>query len=77
MKALDNPSYKPNALMNRVLEMMNFESDNQLAKALHCHRSQICGVRSKRIGISAKLLLALHDLTGLPAKELRKWGGME
>lgn len=77
MNHLSNPSYSPNRLINKVQEMMRIQSDLQLAIAISVDRTTIAKIRKKKVSVGASMLLRLHDLTGLPAKELRKWMGME
>jgi plasmid maintenance system antidote protein VapI len=72
----EGPNYRPNALFNHVLELMNLESDNQLAIALGVKRTRICNIRQRKENLSTNMLLALHDLTGLPASKLREWAGL-
>lgn len=69
---LDNPKYSPNNFLNKIIEIQGLKNDAALAKALGTNAPVISKARSRRIAIGAHLLLAVHDLTGLPAKELRK-----
>lgn len=77
MNHLSNPSYSPNRLINKVQEKMRIQSDLQLAIAISVDRTTIAKIRKKKVPVGASMLLRLHDLTGLPAKELRKWMGVE
>ncbi|WP_136420307.1 hypothetical protein [Herbaspirillum sp. ST 5-3] len=77
MNHLSNPSYSPNRLINKVQEMMRIQSDLQLAIAISVDRTTIAKIRKKKVPVGASMLLRLHDLTGLPAKELQKWMRVE
>lgn len=69
---LNNPAYSPNRMLNQIMEMKGFNSDLQLAAAMGMHRARVCRLRARKENLSATFLLALHDLTGLPAKKLRE-----
>lgn len=74
---MGNPNYSPNVMLNRVCELMGIKSDAELARNLRMYRAHICRVRSRQLKVGESMLLRLHDLTGVPAKELRKWMGVE
>jgi hypothetical protein len=76
MNLTENPKYMPNHLLDKVMEMFELDTDKALAHRLKVHPTSISKVRRREIVLGDVMLLALHDLTGLPAKELRKWGGM-
>lgn len=77
MNYLTHPAYSPNVLLNRVMEMIGVEKDAELADRIDIRADEISKVRCKRMSIGDSMLLKLHDLTGLPAKELRRWMGVE
>jgi plasmid maintenance system antidote protein VapI len=77
MTILTSPNYAPNHLLNKVMEMIDLESDAALARAIRVDPASISKVRRKVVPLGESMLLRLHELTGLPAKELRKMGGME
>lgn len=77
MNWLTDPNYDPNALFDKVMSMYGFKTNRELADAIGADQSQICTMRTKAVRVSSGMLLRLHDLTGLPAKELRRMMGVE
>jgi len=68
---LTNPDYDPNRLFDAVIARMNLKSDARLARDMDIAPSCISAMRRKKRPVCAATLLRLHDLTGLPAYELR------
>lgn len=73
---LEDKNYKPNALLDFAIEALNLKNDAALARALEVAPPQISMVRHRLRPIGPTLLLKLHDLTALSAKELRRIAGM-
>lgn len=70
---LADPNYSPSRLLDwAAFEFFKVRNDAQLANALGIKREVICSVRSRKVPIGATLLLRLHDVTGLSARELRE-----
>jgi hypothetical protein len=63
--------YNPNALLDALLEKLGCKNDAALARALEVAPPQISKIRHKRLAVGATLLVAAHELTGMPIRELR------
>lgn len=77
MTLLENPKYTPNILLNRIIEMLELPSDAALARSISMTTSYVCKIRQRQIPIRETMLWRLHILTGVPAKTLMEWGGVE
>lgn len=71
MKTLENPSYNPDALLDHVIEKLNLKNDAALARLLKVAPPVLSKIRHKRLSIGPAMLLRLHDVTDMPARELR------
>lgn len=69
---LANPEYDPNALFDYLRKRTGTKNDRQLCALLSVHPSEISKTRNKQKGISADLLLHIHDATGMPIKKMKK-----
>jgi hypothetical protein len=61
----------PNALLNWVGEKLQVSTDAALARMLGVSPESICAMRRRRIPIGSTLLISMHDLLGVPIRELR------
>jgi hypothetical protein len=73
---LDDPNYAPNRLFNRIMQELGLESDRELAEAIRCAPTLISGIRCKRAGLSAAMIIGIMDLTGLQLDEVRQLCGI-
>lgn len=71
-----NPSFNPAALLDALIVRMNLKRDADLAKRLQLDRPVISKLRNRRSSLTAGVLLRMHDVTGLSARELRKIAGL-
>jgi hypothetical protein len=72
---LELSSYEPGLFLDKLAKRLNMSSDRELSKALGIPSSVISKIRHKAIPISAKNLLAIHDVSELSIKKLRKMMG--
>ena len=68
-------SYEPGLFLDKIAKRLNMSSDRELGKALGIPSSVISKIRHKAIPISAKNLLAIHDVSEISIKKLRKMMG--
>jgi len=68
---LSSEAYDPKALIAHVKKALGIKKDSDLVKLVGFNASAISKVRHKRKLLSAELLLAFHDLTGLSVQEMR------
>ena len=61
----------PHPLLDAVLRRMGLHNDASLARALEVSAPCLSKVRRGRVGVSAELLLRIHEIGGLPLAELR------
>lgn len=65
-------TYNPNRLLDFMMENLKCKNDAALSRALDVAPPVISKIRHQRLPISAALLIKLHELTGLPVRELRE-----
>ncbi len=68
-------SYQPGLFLDTISKRIIMSSDRELGKALRIPTSVISKIRHKAIPISAKNLLAIHDVSEISIKKLRKMMG--
>jgi len=68
--------YKPNYLFNHVLDLTGIPSDRQLAERLGVNKSRISNIRNNKEPFTAGVLIALHELTGIPTLQLKEMAGL-
>nr|WP_315401381.1 helix-turn-helix domain-containing protein [uncultured Duganella sp.] len=61
----------PHPLLDALLERMGLRNDAGLARALEVSAPSISKVRRGRVAVSADLLLRIHEVGGVPVRELR------
>ncbi len=65
------PSYDPQPLLEALSLAMSSERDATLAKALGIAPSVISRIRYKKIGVSAEILIRMHEVSGMSIRTLR------
>lgn len=68
---LNKPGYKPDILLDVVMEKLGLKNDAALSIALDVAPPVISKVRHKKLAIGSTMLLRMHELTGISFKELR------
>mgnify|MGYP006272290805 CR=1 FL=1 len=72
---LNESSYRPEVFLDKIAKLLKINTDRELGKVLGIPSSVISKIRHKIVPISAKNLLAIHDVSELPIKKLRKMMG--
>lgn len=68
--------YDGNTLINGLQRRYAKRNDADLARMLWLSPAIICKIRKNRLGISAQLILRIHDITGLSISEIRQLAGV-
>ncbi len=74
---LSDPNYNPAALLNALHELLMVQNDAKLAVALRLPHAAISKLRNRRTSLTAGTLLRMHDVTKLPADDLRRMAGLK
>jgi hypothetical protein len=70
-------SSKPNALLNHVMQRLGASTDAHLGRLLGIHGSGLGHIRTKRHGISDKLIVAiLYAIPDMTLADLQELGGL-
>lgn len=64
-------TYRPNYLMDALIERMALKNDAALSKALEVAPPIISKVRHRRLPVSSSLLIRMHEVTELSIRDLR------
>lgn len=66
---------KPNAaaLFDKLLDQYKIKNHAELARRLETSQPQLCKMRHGALPLSSTTILAIHELLGMPVKEIRKW----
>lgn len=67
--------YNPESLIARLKKELNARSISALARAIAVTPSVLSKVRRHELTVSSNLLIAIHDATSIPIRELRAWMG--
>lgn len=67
----ENNGYDPTKLLNYLLELLALKNDAALSKVLNVPTANISRIRNLRRPLNARLLVRIHELTGIPTRELR------
>ena len=67
--------YNPEGLITRLKKELNARSISALARAIAVTPSVLSKVRRHELTVSSNLLIAIHDATSIPIRELRAWMG--
>lgn len=74
---LAQPGYDPNPLLNTVQTKLALDSDAALARALRLTAPEVSKIRSRRLPISARALIRVHEHAGLPFVQIRQLIGVD
>ena len=77
LSLLTLPAYNPEPLLDHVKEQLpaRRRSDAKLAEALGVSRAEVSRMRHRIRPIPAPVMIAAHELTGTPIKDLRQMIG--
>ncbi len=67
--------YSPERLIDRLRMAVGARSYSALGRAIDVSPSVLSKLRHRRLGVSSEILLKIHDATGIPIRELRRWMG--
>lgn len=73
---LQEPGYSPENLLDGISNFLKLRNDAQLARALGVAPPVISKIRSRTHAITHRLLIHMHDATGLALDDIRKMGGI-
>lgn len=68
---LSDRNYVPNTLLDELVRRMNLKNDAALARVLEITPPLVSKLRHLRLPIGASVILRIHDVTGMPIKEIR------
>jgi transcriptional regulator with XRE-family HTH domain len=68
---MKNNGYNPSALLDAVREKLDLKNDAALARALEVAPPLLSRIRHNKLPVGATLLVAIHELTGVPTRDLR------
>ena len=69
---LRSQTYEPNRLLDFVKSEIGIETDRKFSSILNVHPSMISKIRQKKTLMNADILLSIHELTGIPIKEIKR-----
>lgn len=64
-------------MIDYLKEVLEITSDAKLCERLHIAKPTISKIRHGKLGVSATLLLAIHDETGIEIKQLKRLLGID
>jgi DNA-binding transcriptional regulator YdaS (Cro superfamily) len=67
--------YQPEKLLDGLIVRLGVGSSSALARLVGLSPSVISKVRHKRLAVSGEILLAIHEATDIPIRELRRMMG--
>jgi hypothetical protein len=65
------PQYDPNHLLDVIADKLELKNDAALARTLEVAAPIISKVRHLRMPVSGSLLIRIHEVTGLPMRDLQ------
>lgn len=66
------PLCLPNPLIDEVLSLLGMTLDKQLSLTLDIHATTLSNIRHGRREVSAPVILAFHDATGLSVRRIKE-----
>jgi transcriptional regulator with XRE-family HTH domain len=67
--------FEPEKLLDALIVRLGVRSSSALAREVGLSPSVISKVRHRRLAVSGEILLAIHDATDIPIRELRRMMG--
>jgi len=72
-----HPTHSPdtpiNLLLDAVRHALHLQSDAQLSRVLGVVPPVISKLRHQRLQVGASLLVSLHEATGWPIRDIKRW----
>ena len=73
---LNAKGYNPSQLLDGLCNFLKLRNDAQLARALGVGSPVISKIRKRSYAVTHRLLIHMHDATGLSLNDLRQMGGI-
>lgn len=67
--------YRPEQLIHTLMARLQARSLSELARKIGVSPSVLSKVMRRELPISSRILIKIHDSTGLPIRQLRTWMG--
>jgi fructose/tagatose bisphosphate aldolase len=74
---LQSNDYNPDKLLDEVMDFLKIRNDAKLSKALGIGAPVISKIRSRNCSITPRLLIIMHDATGISLNQLRNFAGIK
>lgn len=71
----DHVSYAPERFIDSLIRQLGVRSYAALSRAVGLSPSVISKIRNRRLIISSKILVQVHEATDIPIRELRRMMG--
>jgi hypothetical protein len=68
-------AYNPDNLLNALIERLELKNDAALARLLEIAPPLLSKIRHRRLPVGAALLIRMHEVSGVPVRELRNLMG--
>ena len=68
-------TYNPDNLIDALIERLELKNDAALARLLEIAPPILSKIRHRRLPVGAALLIRMHEVSGLPVRELRNLMG--
>lgn len=69
-EAINQSTYDPDNLLNKLIEKLSLKNDAALSRALEVAPPVISKIRHRRLPVGASLLIRMHEVSELPVREL-------
>jgi lambda repressor-like predicted transcriptional regulator len=67
--------YRPELLIHTLMARLQARSLSSLSRKIDVSPSVLSKVMRRELPISSRILIKIHDSTGLPIRQLRTWMG--
>lgn len=73
---MNAPGYNPGNLLDGLCNFLKLRNDAQLARALGVGAPVISKIRKRSYAVTHRLMIHMHDLTGISLDDIRAMGGI-
>ncbi len=70
-------TYTPGRLLDYVMRLASLRTDAELSRFIDIQTSRVSEIRSGNRVLGAKFLIDVHELTGIPVRELKMLAGLK
>ena len=74
---LNNPAYAPEKLLDAMHARLQLKNDAALARTLQLPPAVVSKLRRRQTGITAAIMIRMHDVTGWSINDLRAHMGLK